>query len=471
MLFETFGRLPLAHAEAVNVRAHRHLTEWLGVPLVNPGGCILLKAPRAGHGKTHLLSRIRHEFEATHECILLRASCGYQIDAGTVMEDVLRHLLEITPSVHPISPMDQLARRLFARALQPLVESGQVPSQDREGALLALRRQPLETFDFHNPAAVTAQWTRENFEVLAERLTAVLAAECELPFREVSFWVGVLYRFAADTADQSKRQRALEQAVFSAELGEAVKMARLEALLALMTLTKRVVMIADDLEGFTSEQNAALRLATFVVAVRQSVQRLEFIISLNRDVWDGVFVPCLSDGLSDRLSERLIELEPLTEPEMVALLESRAPGAGARLLTRIDRSRAGTHARGLIREAAAAWRQSAVDPVMHEAPLPVVATAQATVPEPMPIVPELSAPEAEISPIPDQAAEIPPMVIVELSDAFVGEAVECVSLEPDPVLPEAAPEESKKIELDPADVARVDELLRQFRERFGRDRE
>ena len=34
--------------------------------------------------------------------------------------------------------------------------------------LAALRGQPLETFDFHNPAAVTAQWMRENFEALAE---------------------------------------------------------------------------------------------------------------------------------------------------------------------------------------------------------------------------------------------------------------------------------------------------------------
>ena len=487
LLFETFGRLPLAHAEAVNVRAHRHLAEWLEVPLVKPGGCILLKAPRAGHGKTHLLSRIRHEFEATHECILLRASCGYQIDAGTVMEDVLRHLLDVTPTAQRVSPMDQLARRLFARALQPLVESGQVPSQDREGALVALRQQPLETFDFHNPAAVTAQWTRENFEVLADRLSGVLAAECELPFREVNFWVGVLYRFAADAADQPKRQRALEQAVFSPEMGEAAKIARLEALLCLMTLTKRVVMIADDLEGFSAEQNAALRLATFVVAIRQSVQRLEFIISLNRDVWDGIFVPCLSDGLSDRLSERLIELEPLTEAEMVALLESRAPGAGARLLARIDRSRAGTHARGLIREAASAWQQSTAGPVAHEESLPLAALAQATAPAPMPVAPVAPAPLSpeplppaalpiqppapEPSPTPDQAAEISPTAIdPEPSEAFAAEVIEPTPSAQDPLPPSASPEQPKKAELDPADVARVDELLRQFRERFGRDR-
>lgn len=461
-LFETFGRLPLAHAEEVNAQAYRSLAGWLQVPLVQPGGCILLKAPRAGHGKTHLLSRIRHAFQATHECILLRAFCGYQIDAGTVMEDVLRHLLDATPSSQRISPMDELARRLFARALQPLVESGQVPCQDREGALAALRRQPLETFDFHNPAAVTAQWTRENFEVLSDRLSGVLAAECELPFREIHFWLGVLYRFASDAADPVRRQRALEQAVFSTDPGDAVKVARLEALLALMTLTKRVVMIADDLEGFSADSNAALRLATFVVAIRQSVQRLEFVISLNRDVWDGVFVPCLSDGLSDRLSERLIELKPLNEAEMVAVLESRAPGAGRELLARIDRSRAGSHARGLIREAAAAWQSARPDSTPQQVVAPVVAVAEA--PSPMPVpdpAPESArvAPAATVElplrrPVPERVPA-PDLVAQAITDPLVAT--------PDPELP-------KKPELDPVDVARVDEMLRQFRERFGPDR-
>ena len=31
------------------------------VPVEKPGRCILLRAPRAGHGKTHLLSRIQHQ--------------------------------------------------------------------------------------------------------------------------------------------------------------------------------------------------------------------------------------------------------------------------------------------------------------------------------------------------------------------------------------------------------------------------
>ena len=106
MLFETFGRTPEAHAEEVNREAHDQLVCWLDVPLPNPGGCTLLRAPRAGHGKTHLLSRIRHQFMKSHEAILLRASRGYQIDASTVLEDVVRHLLDEQPGHPHLTRMD-----------------------------------------------------------------------------------------------------------------------------------------------------------------------------------------------------------------------------------------------------------------------------------------------------------------------------------------------------------------------------
>ena len=73
LLFETLGRLPIAHAESVNRQAYEVLYDILSVPVEKPGRCIMLRAPRAGHGKTHLLSRIQHHLGATHEFIPLRA--------------------------------------------------------------------------------------------------------------------------------------------------------------------------------------------------------------------------------------------------------------------------------------------------------------------------------------------------------------------------------------------------------------
>lgn len=440
MLFETFGRMPLAHAEDVNREAYELLVDALNVPLNRDGGCILLRAPRAGHGKTHLLSRVRHRFAISHEAILLRASRGYRIDASTVLEDVVRHLLDEETRESGLTRMEVFARRLMASALIPLIESGEVPCEDRGAAIAALRSQPLETFDFQNPGAVTAQWAKESFPALRDRLLPHLTRACGLPGREISFWLEALFRHASAAADDPRRHRQLEDKVLSVSAGEAGVMARLEALLGLMALCKRVVLIADDLEGFSSDQGEALKLASLVVALRQSVPRLDVLISLNRDVWEGVFVPCLSDGLADRLSERLVELQPLDSAGMLALLESRVPGRGEELLARMDRSKAGTYARGLIREAGRVWLQSTMPPPSSEQ------EADFSMLKPVSLAPMRVRPAADLEGAETPEEWVDPGDPVPSKEESSGEAGET---------------------LNPQERDQVEQLLQKFRERFG----
>lgn len=364
-LFETLGRVPTSHAESVNRQAYDILSDILTVPVEKTGRCILLRAPRAGHGKTHLLARVQHQMGATHEFVALQASFGSRIDAASVMDDTLRRLIRQLPASGGLCILDLVTRRLFSSALQPLVGSGEVPCQDREGALTALRTRPIETFDFHHPNAVTAHWARENFEVLGQRLSLELAQRSGLPMAGISFWVDTLFHFSSAPLDNSNRVRVLADAVHS---GSGDAMERLEALLGLLTQLMRVVLVADDLEGFSADETAALRLAAFLGSLRQSVERLDVVLSLNQDIWESAFLPRLSGGLADRLSEVVVELEPLTEKEMSELLDSRVPGLGGRVLERIDVGAAGTHARGLIRAAGMAWlKATAMDSAAAEA--------------------------------------------------------------------------------------------------------
>lgn len=427
-LFESLGRLPLAHAESVNRQAYEVLYDILSVPLEKPGRCVMLRAPRAGHGKTHLLSRIQHHLGATHEFIPLHAAFGSQIDATTVIEDTLRRLLRPLPASGGLCVLDLLVRRLFALALQPLVSSGEVPCQDREGALTALQTRPIETFDFHHPSAVTAHWAKENFEVLGQRLAIELAGRSGLPVREVAFWVDVMFRFAATPVDNPARMRMLVDAVSAGDPPQGIMMERLEALLGMMALLIRVVLVADELEGFSSDQSAALRFAAFLGALRQSVERIDVVLSVNRDVWESAFVPRLSGGLADRLSEVLVELKPLKENEMIDLLDSRVPGLGRKVFDRVNRASAGDHARGLIREAGMAWlRATAADAASPQPSRLEVPSAQpepetpAAVATPAPAEPQNVAapPEARVSPVAEPlppAAAPPEEVRAEVSE-------------------------------------------------------
>jgi len=381
LLFETLGRNPPFHAEIVNRNAYESLALTLSVPLEKTGRCILLRAPRAGHGKTHLLLRVQHFLGATHEFIPLHPSFGNCITAASVTDDVLRRLVRPLPASGGLCVLDLVARRLFASALQPLVASGEVPCQDREAALVALRTRPIETFDFHHANAVTAHWARENFEVLGQRLSLELAGRCGLPLREISFWVDALFHFAVMPLESSNRVGHLVSSAHLENNGEGTAMERLAALLGLVSQLTRVVLVADDLEGLSADETAALQFSAFIGSLRQAVDRLDVILSLNEDIWETAFLPRLSGGLADRLSEVLIELKPLSETEMVALLDSRVPGLGSRVLEKVDRSHAGTHARGLIRAAGQAWlKASAQDALISPQRTPIAAVAQSSAP-------------------------------------------------------------------------------------------
>jgi hypothetical protein len=509
-LFENLGRLPTFHADLVNRRAFEVLSEILVAPLEQPGRCVLLRAPRAGHGKTHLLARLQRTLGASHEFIPLHAPFGCKIDGLSVLTDTLRSLAKPLPASGGLCVFDLVARRLFSLALQPLVKSGEVPCQDREGALAALRLRPIETFDFHHPNAVTAHWARDNFQVLGQRLGLELASRSGAPLRDVAYWVDILFRFSSTAVERASRMEVLAEPI---QHPAGLELERLEALLGLLALLKRVVLVADDLEVFATDDSAALRLAGFLGALRQSVDRLDVILSLNRDLWDSAFVPRLSNGMVDRLAEFVVELEPLREDEMVALLDSRVPGLGARVLKRIDREAAGYHARGLLRAAGIEWLKA----VAREA-----APSAAEISPPNP--PEVVNPLPSTPPAPEQSAPPPPppppvpehSTSLDSSTSTVTysfqASAEGVRAEPRrelPVATQTLPSESIQRPSAPAppveDVAlrpepkagarpepishpatgipdspkdrgssaqaepnRVDELLRQFRERYGR---
>jgi hypothetical protein len=447
-LFETFGRLPSVHAESVNRQAYEKLWQVLAVGTEHAGRCVLLKAPRAGHGKTHLLSRIQHNLGTEHEFIPLHAASGSYIDAGSVTTDTLSRLSRSLPAGGGLCVLDLLVRKLFALALQPLVRSGEVPCQDREGALAALRNRPVETFDFHHPNAVTAHWARENFEVLGPRLALELAQRTGAPLREMMFWVDVLFRFAATPVEHPSRAGSLIQAVTSAVVQPGQAFERLGALLGMLTQLIRIILVADDLEGFSSDESSALRFASFIGSLRHSAERVDTVLSINRDIWESAFLPRLSGGLADRLSEIVIELEPLNREEMVALLDARAIGLGERVFARLDLSGGERHARGIIRSASIAWLKASLPIHPLEQPVvlppPLAPPAQAVQPAAVFLQPE-PAPAPAPAPIHVQPPEPPPVFLVtpEPSPVFLAPPepppILVVSPEPQPPIWTPAP--------------------------------
>lgn len=501
-LFESLDRLPPFHAEGINQRASEALLDVLTVPPDHPGRCILLRAPRAGFGKTHLLSRLQHRLAASHEFIPLQPAAGSRVDAASVTDDVLRRVGRPLPAGGGLCGLDLRVRRWFALALQPLVASGDVPCMDRDQALASLLQRPVETFDFHHPDAITACWIRDHFEVLGPRLALELAPLVGVAPRALGFWVDALFRFAVTPPEVPGRIDVLSQAAAQTHSGDGAAMERLAALLALLGLQSRVVLVADDLEGFSADEMAALRLAAFLSSLRQSVERPEVILSLNRDVWDSAFVPRLSSGLVDRLSEVVVELTDLTEAQMAAILDSRTPGHGPRVLDSMRPTGLPCYARGLLRAAGVAWHPAPPQPATAavgndhpaggEPPPPWPPPVFTPSPPPFPPTPTpVAAGDAAVSKSPPAVAPASPFAVPAGSPAAAGLASPFTvpSLNREPPQPSEADwhaltgptspfdsdpgpghepgADSPAAGPPPIDHQRVAELLRQFRERYS----
>jgi hypothetical protein len=235
-----------------------------------------------------------------------------------------------------------------------------VPCQDRESALESLRDNPAQTFDFHYDGAVTAHWTKTNFEVLGPRLAAELARISGASLREASYWVELLFRFATTPPDNVERARLLFETIFRNDLqnqSSSTAEERLHGLLSLISMVACPVLIVDDTEGLSTSPQDALALASFLSNISQSCPGAIAILSVNDDIWASSFLPNLPGGLADRLLAYQVTLDALTAEDVEAIISARAGERAAEVLGKIDWSASGNppYPRRIVELASSAW--------------------------------------------------------------------------------------------------------------------
>ena len=358
--FEVFGREHKHTVEGINRPAFEKLRSLLDVRAGGDGRVVLLRAPRAGYGKTSILQRLAGQFAESHHFVRVSLVSGRSTDAVHVLEYVLQALCQVLPGSTTLTRLDLLARRVLALGLEPLVASGEVPCQDREGALVALREQPAETFDFHHDRAVTAHWTKSNFEILGPRMAAELASRSGASLREASYWVELLFRFATTAPDNVERARLLFETVFRGDLqsqSESAAEERLHGLLALCGTVTNLVLIVDDTEGLSTAPDEALALASFLTNISQCCPGTLVLLSLNDDIWESAFLPLLPGGLADRLMENEVALKGLTREEAEALVSMRAGNRAEEVIAKIDWDQGdeGLYSRQVLKWASEVW--------------------------------------------------------------------------------------------------------------------
>ncbi|NNC88832.1 MAG: hypothetical protein HKN82_10285 [Akkermansiaceae bacterium] len=406
--FEVFGREPRYLVEEINQPEFEKLSRLVRKDAAGEGRIILLRAPRAGFGKTMLLKRVAAGNAETHQFIKVTLLGGRSIEAAHVLEATLHTLSEALPGSGGLTILDLVARRILARGLEPLVRSGEVPCKDRDGAVRALREQPVETFDFHHERAVTAHWTKTNFEILGPRLASELALLSGAGMRESSYWVELLFRFATTPPDNVERTRLLFETIFRGDMQRQSRSGageRLHGLLTLMSAVIRPVLVIDDTEGLSTHPPDALELASFLTNVTQNCPQVVVVMSVNHDVWETAFLPRLPGGLADRLTEHELILEPLTREKAEQLITSRAGTRGPEIIKKMEWDGKELYARDVLKSAARIWDELVPEAEREAAPAAALAP-------PQPARDEIAPPAAQAPPA---AAVVPPAAAAHAS--------------------------------------------------------
>lgn len=272
---------------------------------------LLLTAPRAGYGKTHLLGRMAAVAESQAVAMPLVFRSDTELSwAGVSREavEVLRHL----PGREQGWPrLRELSAGIFAAMVLKLIRDGRLPCANPEQAVRVLGTDPSDLFKEGTPARMIGDWLKKHYAQLRKPLADQAR---ELPNAgAMDAWVDALF-----SAAYHGTPTALETVVSLASGSRAA----FELWLRLIGLWRPAVVFVDHLDGFYRQEDAGLRIATMLLELAE-LDNVHVVLSLNQDVWQATFAHHLPSALEDRLTASQFLLRGLSAADAIELLRLR----------------------------------------------------------------------------------------------------------------------------------------------------
>ncbi len=354
--------------------------------LESEGRVTLLNAPRAGHGKTHLLGRVARRLE--EDAIVAGLpwtsleGLGWTASGRGILQDLSKAGKRPTQ-------LQRVCGGVLATLLRRLIQTGRIPSTDPVQALRVLSQDPMDLFLEGRTASVIGSWFRRHFEQLVKPL-----AECAGPdgSEAMEGWLRGLFHYLENPS--ATAVAALEARL---EKDGATEISRL---VRLITAWKPLVLVADHMDGLYRDPEAGVAIARMALAF-VSMPGVHVVLSMNQDLWETTFGGQLPSALEDRLNSFSVPLRGPTPQEAHGLITMRLQDAGVEeahargFLNFLDLDRfyygravGSVSVRGLLRHAAQAWRhwlQAGAPLATHQAPpapppIPEPSPAPATIP-------------------------------------------------------------------------------------------
>lgn len=272
------------------------------------GEVIILTSPRAGYGKSHLISRIADD--SREVAIPLAITVWPEIDWELVLQQVIRQL---DCSKTGASKLEEIGANFLSHFIRCGLDQGVLEERDcpipMTGPDTDLRGQFLE-----NQKSKFSGW-------LAKK-GPIMASSIRMPFPldgfsrdEIQFWIEYF-------------GRALRRDGQPLAPGNLKPMQAREKFFELMSIgsqQKTMLFIFDHLDYF---QGSVQSLAGIISQISERVPNSVIIAALNDDTWDRTFVDELPSALRDRFSRTRFKLDPIDRSSAKQLVGSRLSQLG-----------------------------------------------------------------------------------------------------------------------------------------------
>jgi hypothetical protein len=282
---------------------------------------LLLTAPRAGYGKTHLLGRLA----AAAGCQVVLVPLAFRLEDEIGISAVaVRGLESMTRAETPREGWTKLREAcagVCAMLVRRLIETDLLPCANKEQALRVLSGDPVEVFDEKGSARLIGDWVRRFDAQLRKPMTEQAMKRVPAIPAALESWVDAMLNHAID-GGMSKMAVLRTLAADESSEGPVTW-------LRLLGLWRPVVLLVDHLDAYYRNPEAGLRIASLLLDMSE-MDGVHVVLSLNQDVWQATFGHHLPSAMEDRLTASQMLLRGIGESEAATLLRMRLQQAGVK---------------------------------------------------------------------------------------------------------------------------------------------
>ncbi|MEZ5386004.1 MAG: hypothetical protein R3F13_10865 [Prosthecobacter sp.] len=275
---------------------------------------LLLTAPRAGYGKTHLLGRLAAAADGQVVLMPLAFRLEDEIGISSVAVRGLESMARSNLHAAGWTKFRQACAGVCAALLRNLVGAGVLPCANAEQAMRVLNGDPSSVFDLHGEARLIGEWVRRHEAQLRKPLAEAAMKRVPAIPAVLEAWVDALLNHALD-GGMSKMAALRVLAADSVNEGPAT-------FLRLLGLWRPVVLLVDHLDAYYRKPEIGLRIATLLLDMAE-MDGVNVVLSLNQDVWQATFGHHLPSGMEDRLTSSQMLLRGIGAEDAAKLLELR----------------------------------------------------------------------------------------------------------------------------------------------------